>query len=701
MQVGQVEDGPVVTANHVYLIPPGKFLSITDGRLHLSQMEGPRGIPVVIDYFFRSLAKSEGERSVGIVLSGTGSDGTLGVKAIKESGGLVLAQDPQTAEFSGMPDSAIKSGVVDQILSPEEMPQALVRFAQHPYMRHSDASGEDGVASHSPPALDSADSQELAQIISLLRESGASDFRNYKEATLLRRTRRRMCLLYIDSIADYARLLRQNSGEVDALAKDLLISVTSFFRDQEAWDELAELVIPDIVSSKSNEDAVRVWIAGCATGEEAYTVAMLMMEELSAQHKTCILQVFASDVDKTALDEARAGGYPLSIASDVSPERLKRFFTQVDGEPRYRVNKTLREAVIFADQNLLVDPPYSRLDLVCCRNVLIYLKPDVQLKIIALFHFALRRDGYLMLGTAETVGRQLDLFDDVSKRWRIYRSIGETPQDRLELPIPRGITRRAVQALPPPRHDIRLTNMAQQRLVDMVAPRAVLIDRHWRILFINGNVDPYIRFQQGVPNNDLLGKLRDGLRSRLRSAVRKALNEKSTVRVTCRADRESGHHGVIVEVRIVRDAERREDFALIIFDDAQAQIIDESTDAEVLASDLDEATVIAQLEQELTATREDLQATIEQFEDTNEEFKASNEEVMSINKELQSTNEELETSKEELQSLNEELSTVNHQLAAKIEELEIKHADLENLISATEVATLCLDRDGVIRWFTP
>ncbi len=685
-------------------------------------MEGPRTAPITIDFFLRALAKDQQQRAVGVILSGTGSDGTLGVKAIKLAGGLVLAQDSESAEHTGMPDSAISSGVVDQVLSPEEIPEALIRFAQHAYIREEMLSSHEKTASSSPESDHTDDKEEslddtekqtagLSDIIGLLSKQANCDFQKYKEATLLRRTQRRMCLHHVDTIDDYLNMLKADADEVTALAKDLLISVTDFFRDREVWDNLAKKVIPEIVRSKSNDESIRCWVAGCATGEEAYTVAILILDELSRQRRSNPLQIFASDIDKAALEQARSGRYPISIAADVSPQQLKRYFSLEDGDLHYQVNKSLREAVVFADQNLISDPPFSQLQLVCCRNVMIYLKPDVQQKLMGLFHFALIEGGYLLLGTAETVGRQDDIFETISKRHRIYQAIGPTRHDRLDLLISPGVSRGEIETLPVQRRDLQLSSLAQQKLIDRMAPRAILIDRQYRILFISGDVNPYIKHKPGVPNDDLLSKLRDGMRSSLRGAVRKVFEENSVVRVTCGVEREGLKREVLIEASLIQQEGRKEELILIVFEESPELSSNQATPRrelqpapkpqKIIDTDIDENAIIRQLEDELSATREDLQTTIEQFAASNEEFKASNEEVMSINEELQSTNEELETSKEELQSLNEELSTVNLQLASKVDELEVKHADLENLIAATEVATICLDSDMKIRWFTP
>ncbi|WP_052031841.1 chemotaxis protein CheB [Novipirellula maiorica] len=730
MPVRQVDDAMIVELGCVYVIPPSHFLEIEQGRLKLLAMHEPRTAPIVVDHFFRSLAKDQHSRAVAVLLSGTGSDGTLGIKAIAEAGGLVIAQDPNTAEYDGMPTSAIKTGMVDQVLSPPEIAVALTRFSLHPYVRQSqtvvpvlasEIHTDDGEASSTQISK-----QTFDDVISLLRKRAHHDFRDYKESTLLRRLRRRMCLRQIVQTTHYLSYLENHSDEIAALSKDLLISVTDFFRDTQAWKELAKRVIPKIVASKSaksdSEDRnalshqIRVWIPGCATGEEPYTVAMLFLDEMSRQQKDCELHVFASDIDKDALAFARRGLYPPSIQADVPPQQMQRYFVVEGDGDHYRVSKTLRDSVLFAEQNLIADPPFSQLDLICCRNVLIYLKPETQNKLMGLFHYALHERGYLMLGSAETVGRDDDLFSTIHKRYRIFQRIGSVRHDRVEFPIAKGQSQRTFPApLPLQRHERKVAQLIQKRLFDIVAPCAILIDRHWKILYINGDVNQFLQHAPGVPTEDLLSKLRSDLKPRLRDAVRKSFAEKHTVQLDCRLDHDGNAIDVAIEIRLLADAMDHDAFALISFQvsdnpSSPEQQVDSQTDHDVIklggdfvgVSTRDEReSTIHHLENELRLVKDELQSSLEQFEIAHEEYKASNEEVVSVNEELQSTNEELETSKEELQSLNEELSTVNQELALKIDELEIKHADLENLISATQIPTICLDNNLAIRWFTP
>ena len=726
MDVCEANDDSLVQPNCLYIIPPGNLLQISAGRLKLKRIDGARTVPVVIDSFFSSLANDQAECAMAVVLSGTGSDGTVGVKAIKEAGGFIIAQDPATAEYDGMPISVIETGLVDQILSPEQIPETLMQFASHSYIRDASESIEPQQnlgteVSVSGEDAASPESNDVESILELLRKHEHQDFRNYKPATLIRRTRRRMCLHHLDRFEDYAAYLEDHPDEIDALAKDMLISVTNFFRDPEAWEELADKVLADVVSSKTDvphpieadesERSVRVWVPGCATGEEAYGVAMLVMDEILEQGKTCAVHVFASDIDAKALHKARQGRYPRRIEADVSSERLSRYFTYDENESHYQVSKQLREAVVFADQDLISDPPFSNLDLICCRNLMIYLNSETQEKVISLFHFALRQQGYLMLGTAETVGRQEQLFETVNKPWRIYQSRDSSEGDFMNLPISRRSWRREfVQMQPlPPKQDLRMTQIAQLKLLDMVSPRAVMISRDGRILYISGDVDPYLRVVSGAPNDDFFAKLRGRLHSRLRGVIHQVFENQKPIAVKCQVDPQSDFE-VRVEIHLIPDSEKNEDFALIVFrdtDDPNSELAatDRQSDKiqalELSASDTSDESLIKRLEYELESAREELQASIERCRISDEEYRASNEEVRSINEELQSANEELETSKEEMQSFNEELTTVNQQLALKIEELEAKHADLENLIAATDVATICLDEDLAIRWFTP
>jgi two-component system, chemotaxis family, CheB/CheR fusion protein len=692
MPVRQLAGDVPVEANHVYVIPPNKYLSISRGVLRLTPPAVERhAVRMPIDFFFRSLAEDQQGRAIGILLSGTGTDGTLGLKEIKMVGGMTIAQDPRSVQHGGMPQSAIANGAVDYVLPVEKMPETLLKYAQHPYV---------SVDRLEPAVETSAD--DLTRILALIRARLRFDFTVYKKGTLLRRVHRRMGLRHVEGMVEYLRLLRGDADELKSLFKDFLIGVTRFFRDPPAWQFLEERVLPALVRERDGSAPVRVWVAGCGTGEEAYGLGMALIEQSQAAPRGRPIQVFASDVDEEALDFARAGVYPESIAADVSAARLSRFF--VRGENSYRVNKELREAVIFAKQNLIADAPFSRLDLISCRNLLIYLEPEVQKRIVSLFHFALVDGGHLFLGNAESIGSAEDLFDTVSKKWRVYRRIGPTRHDRLRMPVmaAQGEPAFPREAAPPlPLTTSHILGRLQRMLLDRYAPASVVINRRYEILFFSGPVDRYLTQPHGPPTHDLIARLREGLQSRLRSMVHKAVEEgRPQIAPAARVRRDEGWHRVRVTVEPLKSFPETEGLLMVSFAEAEPAR-PSALDAPSATPTEAEESVVRQLEDELRTSREDLQSTIEELETANEELKAANEEVMSVNEELQSTNEELETSKEELQSLNEELNTVNAQLQTKVDELERVNNDLGNLLTSTNIATVFLDRQLRIRRFTP
>jgi two-component system, chemotaxis family, CheB/CheR fusion protein len=689
MSVVQVKREMSVEPNHVYVIPPNKYLSIRERRLRLSSPDVHRALRMPVDFLLRSLAEDQRERAVGIVLSGTGTDGTLGLKEIKAAGGLSIVQDPETAQYDGMPRSAIAGDSVDQAVSIDKMPQLLLAYAQHRYLRNPlDAR----------PVEEEAP-QDFADVVGLLRARAKFDFGPYKKGTLGRRVHRRMGLRHVERLADYLQLLRTDPAEVNALHKDVLIGVSSFFREPAAWDALTSDVLRRMVAQKPAGTAVRAWVPACATGEEAYSLAMLLIEQLQATQKSCDIQIFASDVDTQALEQARAGVYPESVAADVSPERLRHFF--VRGDSTYRVNKELRESVVFANQNVITDPPFSKLDLISCRNLLIYLEADVQKKIVSLFHFALTEGGYLFLGSAESIGQAEDLFEPVSKKWRIYRRIGTVRSDRVHFPIepPPERTPRMAAAPRAAASEARLAEAVHQLLLDRYAPASVVINRRFSIVHFAGPTHKYLAQPPGPPTRDLIAQAREGLATKLRGVVHRALREDQQVTLTGVRVRRNDHlHRVRLTVEPLKVAKETEGLLLVCFEDEPTT---SQPPPETTASSGGDEWLVRQLEHELKTTREDLQSTIEELEASNEELKAANEEAMSVHEELQSTNEELETSQEEMQSLNEELSTVNNQLQSKVAELERANDDLDNLLTSTGMPTIFLDRRLRIRHFTP
>jgi two-component system CheB/CheR fusion protein len=686
MPVREARDGMPVVPDHVYVIPPNADLTIEHRVLRVTPPPPRRGSHTAIDVFLRSLAADEQERAVGIILSGTGNHGTLGLKDIKAAGGLAIAQSPESAEHDQMPKNAIASGVIDYILPPDQMPQAL--------MRH--------LTQLAAPAPDLAP-EALDQILLLLRTEMKRDFRGYRRGMLLRRVKRRMGLSRVDQVAGYVDYLRAHAEEVQALGKDLSIGVTAFFREPQAFQVIERVVIPDLTKggrAGDDERPVRVWVPGCATGEEAYSIGMLFLEAFAAAKEPVRLQIFATDIDEDALDVARAGLYPDSIAADVPVERLRRFFVKA-GDHQYQVNKALREVITFAPQNLIGDAPFSRLDLVACRNVLIYLEPDVQMKVIALFHFALVDGGYLVLGPAESIGQATDRFEPVSKTWRVYRRSGagggvEIPILAVDAPhapaAPRGEqTRRSVA----------IAERLHRALLADFAPAAVLINPRHEILSLQGPVVEYLEFPAGEPTRDLLSMARSGLRTAIREACESALRARgAAINVEARVKREGRYVPCVVTARPVAGENGAPGLLLVTFQDRPARGAAAPPTRRRPGSARGAASIVGQLEHELTATREDLQGTIDELQAANEELKASHEEVMSMNEELQSTNEEMETSKEELQSLNEELSTVNSQLQDKVNELDRANSDMLNLLASSEIATVFLDADLAIKRFT-
>ena len=688
MSVVQIEDPMAVEADHVYVIPPNRDLTIQDGVLHLIEPIQPHGMRLPIDFFFRSLAEDRQEKALCAILSGTGTDGTLGLKAIKGNGGMAMAQSPETAQFDGMPRSAIETGMVDYIVPVEEMPEVLIKYVRH--------AGELMGSS----AAESTALEQLSLIIAALRSHGKYDFHRYKKGTLMRRIERRMGLNYIEDLADYARMVQDDEQEAARLFRDLLISVTSFYREPEAYRLLDKEVIQKVVREKEDDEPIRVWVPGCATGEEAYSIGILFLEQLEAMRKHCPIQIFASDIDEQALAVARTGLYPVNIAADVSAERLRQFFHKRD--QYYQVGKPLRDCVVFAEQNLISDPPFSKLDLISCRNLLIYLEPEIQRKIISLFHFVLNDGGALFLGSSETIGQQQGLFHPVSKKFRLYQRTGSTRRDRLDLPFMSGLDkfpRAEYGAQAKFAEPANLAKMTQQLLLTHYAPFAVLINRKYEILYLYGQSGPYLELTTGEPTQDLMVMVREGLRSKLRGAVQKAIKNERETMIAARVRRDGLYCPVRLTALPLKVPKLAEGLVVVTFAEATEPAPMKTMPG--MEAEVTNEALVNQLESELSETKDDLRSSVEEMEAANEELKTSNEEVLSMNEELQSTNEELETSKEELQSLNEELTTVNNQLQDKVEELAATNDDLANLLSSTDIAVLFLDSQFRIKRFTP
>ena len=685
MKVLQATDGMMVERNHVYVIPPRVYLSIQNGALHLSSPRERHGARMPLDFFLFSLAEQCGARAVCAILSGTGADGSRGLKAVKEKGGLVIVQDPDGAAFDGMPRSAIKTGGVDLILPVEKIPGALKKFAKGTAFKGKRNGGEPSSSAQA----------NLNEIIDLLRARTAHNFALYKPGTLLRRMERRMAIAGIPDNDRYMAVLREDSSELERLAKDLLIHVTSFFRDAAAFETLAKTIIPELVRDATPGQSLRVWIPACSTGEETYSLVMLVLEEIAAAKGNIKLQVFASDVEEDAVRFARNGWYPVTIEADVSPARLARFFVK-DGNG-YRVKPQLREAVIFTVQDILADAPFSRIDLVSCRNLLIYLRPEVQEKVLSLFHFALRPGGILFLGAAEKIGSSRAYFESTSDSQPIYRHLGQSRPGQVAFPIGGGdgIRARLSQGERPlASRRASLGDLSQKLLLEAYAPASVLINGRCEGLYYFGPTDNFLKVPAGDANGDILAMAREGLRHKLRTAIVQAGRDHARVLVTGALLRREGRSiAVSIDVRPVESDSG--EMHLVSFIEEPERASRPGAVPEIEASHL------AELERDLEATREELQGAIRDLELSNEEQKAINEEALSVNEEFQSTNEELETSKEELQSLNEELTALNSQLHETVEQQRITANDLQNVLNSAKVATIFLDGKLNIRFFTP
>ena len=681
MPVKQVDKDSDVQANHVYVAPPGFDLKMQDGRLAVEKMAARVTKPMAIDRCMMSVAADRRERVIGVVMSGADGDGALGLKAIKSEGGYTFAQTPASAIHPDMPLHAIAAGVVDRQMEVEQMPAAIMQIVRHVDDVEEKPGDELGV-------------DHLKTILDHLNNELGLDFRGYKTPMLHRRIRRRMGLCSIRSELDYLRHLVEVPAEAEALAKDFLIGVTEFFREPETWQILIADFLPRLLQDKEHGESVRIWVAGCATGEEAYSIAMTVLEHPLYSERRLSLQVFATDIDARALDVGRRGLYPEAIHQTVGAERLQRFFSRVD--EGYRVVKELRDAVMFAPQNLVNDPPFSHLDLVSCRNLLIYMKPELQRHVLQIFHFALRRDGLLVLGKSETASGDGDLFLPVAQRARIFRRIGPP-----RLPEPRSNGRPGAAAMTlsgafniPSVTVGEYVRLIRESLVDQHITAAILTNRDGQALYFYGALRPFVLPPAGSPSNDLFTMIREELRPKLRAVLLQAAKKGR------RAEAVVGSHtdeGDRQPVRLVAMpvGHRQEGLLLVTFERMEP----EPTITRGVKEG--EAAAMSALEDELRSTKNELRSAISELEATNEELKVANEEAMSVNEELQSSNEELQTSKEELQAINEELTTVNQQLLEKVSELESLTDDLGNLLSSSHIPTLFLDRQFRIKRHTP
>ena len=719
MSVFEVEDGMVVMPNCAYIIPPGRDMAFLGGMLQLLDPIAPRGQRLPIDFFFRSLAHDQRERAIGIVLSGTGSDGTHGVRAIKAEGGMVMAQNPASTEFDGMPRSAIGTGLVDYELPPAEMGAQLIAYATHAFGRPPRP------GKITAPKVESA----IRKIYVLLRAQTGHDFSQYKPSTIHRRIERRMAVHQIEGIDAYVQYLQQTPNEVEALFRDLLIGVTSFFRDPDAFQVLEDQVIPKLFENKSRNAVIRVWTTGCSTGEEAYSIAILLVERMEMLKQSYTVQVFATDIDPQAIATARTGLYPAIIAADLSPERLARFFTAEPGGSTYRIHKGIRDLLVFSEQNVIKDPPFSKLDLISCRNLLIYMGAELQRQLIPLFHYALKPDGFLFLGTSEGVGDFHDLFTAIDRKSKLYYR-REDPHGVQRAALGRFLPLMSATAAALPNEVVRtaaamrkgksMRETTEQALLSQIIAAGALVNDQGDILYLHGRTGMYLEPAPGeTAINNILRMAREGLQRELIATLRKAVGTKDTVVCPGLRVKANGHFTTvnltIRPVTIGPGATPDAPLYLVILAEAlEARVISDQLSVfsgPAAGGDLapradgtispDAEAHIAALKAELRAKDEYLQSTNEELESSTEELKSSNEEMQSVNEELQSTNEELETSKEELQSVNEELATVNSELQAKVTDLSRANNDMNNLLAGTGIGTVFVDHALRILRFTP
>jgi two-component system CheB/CheR fusion protein len=684
MRVVEIEDQTQVEPNTVYVIPPNRDLAIFHGILQLSMPVQPHAQRLPIDTFFRSLADDMGVRAVGIILSGTGTDGTLGLRAILGAGGVSLVQEPASAKYDGMPQSAIKSGFASRVLTVENMPAALIKGIS--------------IGTVVEPV---ARIGELNRILMQLRSATGHDFSQYKKSTIGRRIERRMSMHDIDSLEVYGRYLKEHPEETGKLFKELLINVTSFFRDAEAFDVLQNEVLPQLLVDKPDDYVLRIWVAGCAIGEEAYSIAMLLSEYMENTHQVFKVLLFATDLDDDAIAVARTGLYPLNIAQDVSAERLRRFFLKE--ESGFRVKKSIREMVVFAIQNVIKDPPFTRLDLLSCRNLMIYLETEVQNRLIPAFHYALKPGGVLFLSPSESIGNYPELFAPLNRKWKFYRASGIVSSTTAVmsggLVWARNTNFKEPEEMIIKPRETNFSELTRSMLLQSYAPASVVTDEKGTILYVHGDTGHYLRPAPGQATLNIIEMARDGLQMHLRNALSAAVSHAQLTlnhEVSIKRDGEMQH--MSLSVRQMHGPNRQQRLFLVSFQDI----------APVAAGKRHKGAqpgmlVIArvqELERELTYTKENLQGTIEAQQASNEELKSTNEELQSTNEELQSTNEELETSKEELQSVNEELVTVNAELQSKIELLALMQNDMKNLLDNINIGTLFLDNQLQIKRIT-
>lgn len=709
MPVKEVTDGMKVEGNRVYVIPPNARMSISNHTLSLSPRGESTTSHMTIDHFMRALAEAQGNRAIGVILSGYGTDGTLGMAEIQAQGGVTFAQDENTAKFANMPRSAIAAGCVDYILPPRGIAHQLARIARHPYVARAHVEESE---------VEPSGEASLHAIFHLLRRSTGVDFMQYRQSTILRRIHRRMVVHKMEHVKDYVKYVQSSPAEIKALYQDMLINVTSFFRNPAVFEAMKSDIFPNIVKNRGKDAALRVWTPACASGEETYSVAIALLEFLGLRSSQTAVQFFGTDVNDTSVARARAGIYPENIESDVSAERLRRFFTKVEGG--YRISKNIRDVCIFAQHNVLNDPPFSQMDMICCRNLLIYLEPAAQSRVISLFHYATRPGGYLVLGTSEGVGAASHLFAIENRSLKFFSKKGLPSRQAVTFSLsrPAELSEQGPIRLPAKPQDstwnyLEIQKEFDRRLLSHYAPAAVFVNSDFEIIHTRGNVSRYFKLAPGRASLSVLKMAREGLLLDLRNAINRARKDNAAVRkqnVPIKIGNGNGggsasdgaDHTKPVNFQVVpfKVNNQNELYFMIVVEDSPSR----AQSGKERSSGIEEkrdAGRVAKLEQELSATKEYLQSVIETQEATNEELQSANEEILSSNEELQSTNEELETAKEELQSANEELSTVNDELRSRNTEVSQINSDLTNLLGSIDMAIVMVGSDLTIRRFTP
>ena len=691
MDVLNMEDGMKVEPNRIYLNPPDKNVVIMNGTLQLMDPVRTAGINLPIDYFFKSMSEDLGEKAICIILSGTATDGTLGLRAVKGEGGMAMVQDLDSAKYDGMPRSAIATGLVDFILPVEKIPHALLKYISAPYISVSERvkPDDDPFANH------------IRKIFILIRAATGHDLSQYKQTTLRRRIERRMAVHQIHQISDYVKYLQKTPAEVDVLFKDMLIGVTSFFRDPEAFQILEEQIMPALLKNRPPDAAIRIWTVGCSTGEEAYSLAILLSEAMGKMKHHLNIQIFASDIDPEAIDRARSGVYPDSIAADVSEERLRQYFIKEDNT--FQVKKQVREMIVFAVHNMAKDPPFSKIDLLSCRNLLIYMDGGLQKKVLPLCHYALNPQGILFLGPSESIGEFTNLFQPVSRKWKVFSRKEFFTEKALDYPGMPFYHGPRLEAVDEKSHPVALDlhQMAERMILDHFSPAGVLVNDKYEIINFMGKTDKYLETPTGKASFNILKMAREGLKVKLGTALHNAARQKkATTYEALRIQYNGGFRIIDLTVSPLTETNLKENFMLVMFEDKTPPQKPDSKKRTKISKDDADPRVVS-LEEELQSTKEHLQTTIEELETSNEELKSTNEELQSVNEELQSTNEELETSKEELQSTNEELITVNTELQNKVDELSEANNDINNLLAATDIGTIFLDTQLCIKRYTP